>query len=101
MPVLPTTPLLLLASFCYIRSSNRMYNWLINHKILGAYIHNYVTHRAVKRSIKIGALIFLWLTLAISILIISNLHIRLFLFIVGVGVSIHLLTLKTLKEDEH
>ncbi|MDD3653890.1 MAG: YbaN family protein [Desulfotomaculaceae bacterium] len=99
MPVLPTTPFLLLASFCYIRSSSRMYNWLINHKILGSYIYNYVTYRAIKQSIKIGALIFLWFTLAISILVVSNLHIRLLLFVVGFGVSVHLLTLKTLKEE--
>lgn len=99
VPVLPTTPFLLLASFCYIRSSSRMYNWLINHKIFGAYIYNYVTHRAIKRSIKIGTLIFLWLTIAISILSVSNLHIRLFLLVVGFGVSVHLLTLKTLKEE--
>ena len=95
LPVLPTTPFLLLSSFCYIRSSNRLYNWLINHKIFGSYIYNYLTYRAVKKSVKIGALIFLWFSLLISILIVSNLHLRIFLVAVGVSVSIHLLTLKT------
>lgn len=99
MPVLPTTPFLLLASFCYIRSSKRMYNWLINHRIFGPYLYNYVTYRAVKRNVKIGGLIFLWLSLAISIFLVENLHIRLFLLAVGCGVSIHLLTLHNLKEE--
>lgn len=34
IPILPTTPFLLLASYCYIRSSKKLYNWLINHKVL-------------------------------------------------------------------
>jgi len=100
LPVLPTTPFLLLSSFCFIRSSKPLYNWLINHKIFGAYIYNYITYRAVKKSAKIGAIIFLWTTLSISIFIVSSLHLRIFLVAVGVFVSIHLFTLKTLlKED--
>ena len=99
LPVLPTTPFLLLASFCYIRSSKRLYNWLINHKIFGSYIYNYLTYRAVKRSVKIGALLFLWLSLLTSIIIFANLYLRIFLVAVGIGVSIHLFTLKMLEED--
>lgn len=99
IPILPTTPFLLLSSFCYVRSSERLYNWLINHKIFGEYIYNYMTYRAVKRSTKIGALIFLWLSLILSMLAVSNFHLRILLFIVGVGVSIHLCTLKTLSNN--
>jgi uncharacterized membrane protein YbaN (DUF454 family) len=98
IPVLPTTPFLMLSSLCYIHSSKRLYNWLINHKIFGEYIYNYMTYRAVKRSTKIGALLFLWLSLMISMLVVSSLHLRIFLFAVGIGVSIHLYTLKTLNE---
>lgn len=97
IPVLPTTPFLLLASFCYIRSSKHLYNWLINHKVIGEYIFNYMTYRAVKLSTKIGALLFLWISLIVSMIFVSNLHLRLFLFAVGVGVSIHLYSLKTLN----
>jgi len=100
LPVLPTTPFLLLASLCYIRSSKRLYNWLINHKIFGEYIYNYLTYRKVKKSAKLGALIFLWLSLLTSIMVVSNLHLRIFLIIVGVGVSIHLFTLKTMREEK-
>ncbi len=102
LPVLPTTPFLLLAAFCYMRSSKRLYEWLINHKIFGAYIYNYMTHKAVTKSTKISSLTFLWLSLIISMLIISNIYISLILLAIGVGVSIHLVTLKTLKlEDIH
>lgn len=96
LPVLPTTPFLLLASFCYLRSSKRMYNWLIRHKIFGAYIYSYLTYKAIPKKVKIGTLIFLWSTLMISMLLSSSLHIRIFLIVVGTGVTLHLLTMKTL-----
>ncbi len=97
IPVLPTTPFLLLASFCYLRSSKRMYTWMINHRIFGSYIYSYLTFKAIPKKTKIGTIIFLWSTLGISILMMTSLHIRLFLIAVGAGVTIHLLTLKTLS----
>lgn len=100
IPVLPTTPFLLVSAYCYLRSSKRMYNWLIHHKVLGCYIYNYLEHRAVPRKTKIGAIVFLWLTLSISILLIANWHIRAALFVIGVCVSVHLFTLKTLDSKD-
>ena len=95
VPVLPTTPFLLLSSFCYIRSSKRMHNWLIHNKIFGEYIYNYMTYRAVRKSVKIKALLFLWMSLLLSIYIISNLYLDIFLLLIGISVSAHLLSLKT------
>lgn len=100
LPVLPTTPFLLLASFCYLRSSERMYNWLISHRIFGAYIYCYITYKAIPRKTKIGAVIFLWSTLTVSMLLVSSLHIRIFLIVVGISVTVHLLILKTLSVEE-
>lgn len=97
LPLLPTTPFLLLACYCYIRSSQRLYNWLINHHILGSYIYNYLIYKAVPKKTKIGAIASLWLGLSISIYIVSFLYLKLLLFIIGVGVSLHILSLKTLK----
>ena len=98
VPILPTTPFLILTSFCYLRSSNRLYNWVINHRIFGSFIDNYMNNRAVEMKAKIVRLIFLWTTLGVSIFIFPSLHLRIFLFAVGIGVTIHLLTLKTLKK---
>jgi uncharacterized membrane protein YbaN (DUF454 family) len=100
IPVLPTTPLLLITAYCYLRSSKRMYNWLIHHRILGIYIYNYLEHKAVPRKTKIGAIVFLWLTLIISILLIGNWYVRTILMVVGICVSIHLFTLKTLERKD-
>lgn len=100
IPVLPTTPFLLLASFCYVRSSEKMYNWLINHKIFGSYIYCYLVYKAVPRRTKIGALIFLWSTLSISAILVPSIHLKIFLMVVGIGVTIHLITLKTMSAED-
>lgn len=100
IPLLPTTPFLLLASFCYLRSSERMYNWLMNHKIFGAYIYCYLTYKAVPKKTKFGTIIFLWSTLIFSMIVVSSFHVRIFLFVVGLGVSAHLLMLKTMNQED-
>ena len=98
IPVLPTTPFLLLTSFCYLRGSTKLYNWLIHHRIIGAYIYNYLTYKAVKKSVKVGSIVFLWCSLGISIFVVENLRVDIILSIVGLAVSIHLLNLKTIKD---
>ena len=99
IPILPTTPFILLASFCYIRSSNRLYDWLINHKIFGKYIYDYLVHKSVKKSAKITAVSLIWFSLFFSFYIIKNLYINLILLIIGLLVSIHIIRLKTLPAD--
>ena len=96
VPVLPTTPFLLLTAFCYMRGSKRLYVWLITHKIFGAYIYSYLTYKAVSRKTKIIAITFLWVMLCISAFFVPFLHVRLFLLAVGIGVTIHLGSLKTI-----
>lgn len=96
IPMLPTTPLLLIAAYCYLRSSERMYNWLIHHRFLGIYIYNYLKYKAVPRKTKIWAVVFIWITLTISMILIDNWYVRGMLLFVGACVSVHLYKLKTL-----
>jgi uncharacterized protein len=100
IPVLPTTPFLLMASFFYLRSSKRMYNWLLNHKVFGAYIYCYMTYHAISPRAKTGALIFLWATLIFSMIVVPGLHMKLFLVVVGIAVTTHIAMLKTLSPKE-
>lgn len=100
LPVLPTTPFLLLAAYCYIRSSKKLYQWLINNKILGDYIYIYMNYKAVLKSTKIYATVFLWLSLIVSMMIIETWWIHIILLSVGIGVSVHLSSLKTMAKSE-
>ncbi|MHC4479590.1 MAG: YbaN family protein [Planctomycetota bacterium] len=100
VPLLPTTPFLLLAAACFIRSSEPLYTWLIHHRWFGSYIRNYREHRAVTLHAKVVALVLLWTVIGYSALVVvSSWWLRLALALVAVGVTIHLLHLRTLKQD--
>ena len=99
-PILPTTPFLLIALYCYLRSSKRLYDWLIHHKLFGTYLYNYITYHAVPRRTQIAALVMLWSGLLLSMILVDLHYIRLILFVVGIAVSIHLLMLKTIEASQ-
>lgn len=100
LPVLPTTPFLLLSSFCFLRSSSRLYDWLMGHRIFGPYLYCYLTYKGVPRKTKISALVFLWAMLIISMVWVGRLWVTGLLLLVGTGVSIHLVHLRCLTEEE-
>nr|WP_193257457.1 YbaN family protein [Vibrio navarrensis] len=67
LPLLPTTPFILLASACFLRSSPRFYHWLHNHKTFGPILTNWQQHRAVTRQVKKRGSIFILISFAFSI----------------------------------
>ncbi|MFH5880925.1 MAG: YbaN family protein [Candidatus Izemoplasmataceae bacterium] len=99
LPLLPTTPFLLLTGYFYAKSSDRLYQWLIHHKVFGIYIYSYITYKAIDIKTKIGAIILLWTTLSLSSYMMYNLYLTMLLGIIGLGVTTHLLMLKTLSKE--
>jgi len=98
IPILPTTPFLLLAAACYARSSQRFYNWLMNNRWFGSYIKNYRDGRGIPLKFKILTITLLWLTILTSIyFVINNFLIEIILIIIAIGVTIHILTIKTYR----
>lgn len=98
IPLLPTTPFLLLAAACFARSSERFHFWLMNNRWLGPYIKNYRDKRGITVKHKIITLSVLWITIIFSILYATPLlWVRLFLLMVAVGVTYHLGTLKSIR----
>jgi len=72
IPILPTTPFLLLSAACYARGSEKFYNWLINNKWLGEYIKNYQKGRGIPLNIKILAISLLWITIVFSTIVVVS-----------------------------
>ncbi len=99
LPVLPTTPFLLLTAACYVRSSDKLYAWLMNHKWFGEHIRNYREKKAIRLSSKVIALSSLWLTILYSIFfVVKTIYMQLLLAAIVLAVSAHILHFKTLRD---
>lgn len=99
LPVLPTTPFLLLAAACYAKSSKRFYCWLLNNRWFGVYIKNYREKKGMPLKIKIFVVALLWLTILVSVIFaVQFLIVRVIFIIIALGVSVHILSMKTLRE---
>ena len=97
LPLLPTTPFLLLASACYVRGSERLHRKLMEHRVLGPYIQAFRNGEGIPVRGKIFALLFLWMSLAYSAWMVPKPWIWLLLLIPGIGVTTYLLRLPTRK----
>ena len=97
IPVLPTTPFILLAALCFSISSRKLHDWLSQNRVFGQYIENYRTKQGISIWLKTASIVFLWTGLIISMIIVRTVWIYIVLGLVGVGVTIHLLLIKTKK----
>jgi uncharacterized membrane protein YbaN (DUF454 family) len=98
LPVLPTTPLLLLAAALFLRSHKGLYDWLLNHPRLGPYIRNFMVHKSIPLKIKVLSVSMVWITLLYcAIFVAGHWALRLFFILLAAGISIHILSYKTLK----
>jgi len=97
LPVLPTTPFVILAAACYLRSSKRMHAWILQSRLFGETVENYQAGRGLKRDTKIRALVLMWATISISaFFFVDQLIFRGAMFLVAAGVTVYLLRLPTL-----
>ncbi|MCL6417312.1 YbaN family protein [Aestuariirhabdus sp. Z084] len=98
LPVLPTTPFLLLAAACFLRSSERFYLWLLEHPKLGNYISYYLDGEGIPAKARFYTLCLLWGTILLSVSFLNSWPLRLMLLVTASGVSIYLLRMKTRAE---
>lgn len=98
LPVLPTTPFLLLAAALYCKGSPKLYAWLLNNKHLGVYIRNYREKRAIPLRAKIVSVTTMWATILLSAFLAVNVWWpRVVLIVIAAAVTWHILSFKTLK----
>lgn len=98
IPVLPTTPFVLLSAALFARSSDRFYRWLMENRLFGKYIKDYRQGKGVPIKVKTGAIIILWITIGLSIFFaVDILWVRILLAAVAAGVTVHIAAIK--KKD--
>ena len=99
IPLLPTTPFLLLAAACYARGSRRFYDWLLNNRLFGKYIKDYIAGRGIPFRTKVLSISLLWLTIGYSTLFVMPLFFgKIVLVFIAVTVTIHILKIKTVEK---
>lgn len=97
LPIVPTTPFLLLAAACYARGSKRIHHWMMRNRVFGAFIRNYLERKGITPRQKGFTLVFLWVMITFTMFyMIEPIILRLFLFIIALAVSVHILKLPTL-----
>jgi uncharacterized membrane protein YbaN (DUF454 family) len=100
LPVLPTTPFLLLAAACFFRGSDQLYNWLLHHKLLGSYLRYYRAYRAISIRAKLISILTLWLVIGFSVFAMSATPwLQITLIVIAVGVSVYLVSVRTLTRE--
>lgn len=100
LPLMPTTVFLLLAAYCYSRSSERFHDWLVNNRFLGKYISSYRSGNGISVRQKISTITMLWISIGVSIwLLAASFWPTLMLLAVAVGVTVHLLWIKTYRPE--
>ncbi|NMA02794.1 MAG: DUF454 domain-containing protein [Clostridia bacterium] len=96
LPVLPTTPFLLLALACYLRSNKKLYNFILTNKYMGPYVKDYVSGNGIPLRMKKRAIVILWITIGFSsVFIVKDILVRIILVAIACMVSFYIWTRKS------
>ncbi|ABV86831.1 YbaN family protein [Shewanella pealeana] len=90
LPILPTVPFILLAAYCFARSSDRLYQWLMSHPWFADALKNWQSQGAIRRSLKKKAYIVSSLSFLTSIVIVPLIWVKVMLACLGTGLIIYL-----------
>lgn len=99
LPLLPTTPFLLLSATCYFHGSDKLYRWLMTHPTLGPYIHSFREEKAIPLRVKVVSVSMVWVTLLYCIFFVVNpLWLKLLLLFLAIAISWHILSYATRRQ---
>ncbi len=100
IPMLPTTPLLVFSAFFLSKSSKKFHKWFLTNKYFGEYIRNYIEKKGMNIKSKIISISFLWITIGTTVIFsVDKLWVQLMLILTAIAVTVHLLMMKTLKNN--
>lgn len=100
LPILPTTPFLLLSASCFMRSSKRAHDWLLSNKYFGEYLKNWYENGSIPKRAKIAAVILMALTFGSSIYIMPYMIARILLVFIALGVGAYIFTRPTTENKK-
>ena len=102
LPMLPTTPFLLLTAAVWVKASPRLYNWLLNHRLFGEYIRNFREHRAIPLRVKITSVSLVWLTIGYCIFAVVDKWwwAQALMALLATAISWHILSFATLRKEK-
>jgi uncharacterized membrane protein YbaN (DUF454 family) len=97
LPLLPTVPFLLLAVFCFAKSSPAWAAKILHHPFIGKPLREWLQYKGIRKKDKIFSVSFLWVSILISIFFVTVFWVRILLIIIAIAVTMHLLSFKTIK----
>lgn len=102
LPLLPTTPFILLSAYLFARSSPQMNNWILNHKVFGKIIYDYKVDKSISLHSKVIAISMLWMSILSSVFIFlsGKLWLQILLICIAAGVTIHIVRFKTKRKAD-
>ncbi|WP_297298017.1 YbaN family protein [uncultured Brachyspira sp.] len=102
VPILPTTPFLLLASFFFAKGSKRFHDWFISTKLYKKHLESFVKSKAMTLKSKLSILLPVSAMLIITFIFVNNLHARIVLVILFIAKYLYFFTqIKTIKNEEY
>lgn len=100
LPLLPTVPFLLLAAWCFAKSSPRFHDWLLNHPKLGPIVKTWQQRGGIPKRIKQRTIVLLWASMGFTMWITGKIIVVCVLTAIGLGTTIYLLRLPTIEIND-
>lgn len=102
LPLLPTTPFLLLSLACFTKSSDRLYNFILSNKYLAPYVEGFIDGGGIPMKVKIRVISVKWLAIGFTVIfVIDKTALRLMLLTIATLVSIYIYTRETAEDSSY
>jgi len=99
LPLLPTTPFLLVAAACYARGSPKLHGWLLGHRVFGPTIRTWQSSRALPPGVKLPAVTVVIVTFGVSMLAVDVTGLRIMLAVLCAGLVVFLVRLPVVDPE--
>lgn len=101
LPLLPTTPFLLISLACFMKSSDRMHQYVMTNKYLAPYVMDYTSSDGIPKRAKIRAILLIWITISFTaFVVIDKVPLRVMLFVIAISVTTYIWTRKTAEVED-